>query len=150
MSGKRTLQKKKKKKTSHATDQKMSMTPIQKTTSLTLRRTFHLDLLAFPGWAANTPPFLPTFVDRLNGVNRQPSNVQKFNRQPSKKGKFYRQPSKSNCFSRQMVLRSFKCHSFNSSSRTAGSQRIVLSGTTSFHVPKYTHRYSLFFSFNYV
>ena len=33
-------------------------------------------------------------IERLNGVNRQPSNGQKFNRQPSKKGKFYRQPSK--------------------------------------------------------
>ena len=34
--------------------------------------------------------------------------------------------------SRQTALRSFK-------SRTAGSQRIFLTGITSFHVPKYTH-----------
>ena len=34
------------------------------------------------------------FQERLNGVNRQPSNGQKFNRAPSKKGKFYRQRSK--------------------------------------------------------
>ena len=36
-----------------------------------------------------------TFItERFNGVNRQPSNGQKFNRQPSKKVNFYRQPPK--------------------------------------------------------
>ena len=34
------------------------------------------------------------FKERLSGVNRHPTNGQKFNRQVSKKGKFYRQPSK--------------------------------------------------------
>ena len=34
------------------------------------------------------------FPERLNVVNREPSNGQKFNRQPSNKGKFYRQSSK--------------------------------------------------------
>ena len=42
--------------------------------------------------------------ERLNGVNRQPPNDQKFNRQLSKKGKFYRQPSKrAVVIGRQMV-----------------------------------------------
>ena len=68
--------------------------------------------------------------ERLNGVNRQPSNGQKINRQPSKKAVV---------ISRQTVSRSFKSHYFSCSSRTAGSQRIVLTGTTSFHVPKNTH-----------
>ena len=36
-------------------------------------------------------------------------------------------------------LRSFKPHYFSCSSRTAGSQRIVLIGTASFHVYRYTH-----------
>ena len=34
-------------------------------------------------------------------------------------------------------LRSLKSHYFSCSSRNAGSQRIVLTGTTSFHGPKY-------------
>ena len=37
-----------------------------------------------------------------------------------------------------MVLRSFKSQYFGCLSRTAGSQRILLTDTTSFHVPKYT------------
>ena len=39
--------------------------------------------------------------------------------------------------SRQTITRYFKSHYFSWSSRTAGSQRIVLTGTTGFHVPKY-------------
>ena len=39
--------------------------------------------------------------------------------------------------SRQTVTGSFKSHYFGWSSQTASSQRIVLTGTTSFHVPKY-------------
>ena len=34
----------------------------------------------------------------LNGVNRQPSNGQKFNRQPSKKGNFTVNRQRSNCY----------------------------------------------------
>ena len=76
----------------------------------------------------------PPKKERLNGVDRQPSNGQKFYRQPSKKGKFYRQPSK-----KQLLLGVKRFISFSCLSRTAGSQRIVLTGTTSFHVPKYTN-----------
>ena len=39
------------------------------------------------------PIISPGLYERLNGVNRQPSNVQKCSRQPSKTGNFYRQPS---------------------------------------------------------
>ena len=53
-----------------------------------------------------------------------------------KKGKFYSQPSKKAVvIRRETVSRSFKSHYFSYSSRTAG---IFLTGTTSFHVPKYT------------
>ena len=66
-------------------------------------------------------------IERPNGVNRQPSNGQKFKRQPTEKGKFYRQPSKREVvISRKRFLRSFKPQYFSCSSRTAGSQRIVL------------------------
>ena len=78
-----------------------------------------------------------TVDERLNGASRQPSNDQKFNRQPSKRGNFYRQPSKEAVIvSRQTVTGSFKSHCFSWSSRTAGSQRIFLTSTTSFYVPK--------------
>ena len=56
-----------------------------------------------------------------------------------KKGHFYRQPSKNVITCHHAALRSFKYHFFSCSSRTAGFQRIVLTGTTSSHVPKYTH-----------
>ena len=83
----------------------------------------------------------------LNGVNRQPSNGQKFNRQPSKKGIFL--PSnvkKVVIISRQMISRSFKSHYFSCSFRTAGSQteRIVLTSTSSLHVPKYIYVMAFF------
>ena len=52
----------------------------------------------------NTSYALPELFthERLNGVNRQPSNGQKFNRQSSKKGKFYNR-QKAVVISRQMV-----------------------------------------------
>ena len=54
---------------------------------------------------------------------------------PSKKDNFYPQLSKG----RQTVIGSVKSHYFSYPSRTAGSQRIVLTGTTCFHFLKYTH-----------
>ena len=84
--------------------------------------------------------------EHLNGVNCQPLNGLKFNRQPSKPGNFCRQPSrKAVIVNRQTVSRSFKSHYFSCLFWTASSQRIVLAGTTSFHVPKYTH-FTVFFS----
>ena len=79
-------------------------------------------------------------LERLNGVNRQPSNGQKGYCQPSKKREILPTTvKKADVISCQTVLRSSKSHYYCScSSRTAGSQRIVLTGTTSFHVPKYT------------
>ena len=73
-------------------------------------------------------------------VNRQPSNGQKGCCQPSKKREILPTTvKKADVISCQTVLRSSKSHYYCScSSRTAGSQRIVLTGTTSFHVPKYT------------
>ena len=41
--------------------------------------------------------------------------------------------------SSQTVSRSFKSHYFSCSYRTAGSQRIFLTGTNSFHVLKHIH-----------
>ena len=41
--------------------------------------------------------------------------------------------------SRQTVLRSFKCYYFSCTSWTTGSQRVVLTGTSSLHVPKYSY-----------
>ena len=85
----------------------------------------------------------PLFFERLNMVNRQPSNDQKFYRQPSKKVKFYRHPSN------MQLLLAVKCSvkwyqglsNLTISAThfwTAGSQRIVLTGTTSFHAPRFT------------
>ena len=82
--------------------------------------------------------------ERLNGftVSRQTAKNLTVNRdQPSKKN-FYHQPLK-----KQLLLavelfssKSFKSHYFSCSSLTPGSQRILLTtGSTSFHVPKYTH-----------
>ena len=61
--------------------------------------------------------------------NRQPSNGQKFNRQPSKK----------QLLSAVKRFQGLLNLCFSCSSRTAGSQRIILTGTTSFHFPKNTH-----------
>ena len=57
-----------------------------------------------------------------------------------KKGKFLPSAVKrAVVVSRQTASRSFKSHFFSFSSRTAGSPWIVFTGTTRFHVPKYTH-----------
>ena len=98
---------------------------------------------AFPSRSLELPRnFMTSLQKRLrNGVSRQSSNGRKFNRQPSKKAKFF--PStvkKAVVIRRQMVWGCFKSQYFSCSSRTAGSQRrVFLTGSTSFHIPKYTH-----------
>ena len=83
---------------------------------------------------------------RLNGVNRQPSNSWKFNRQPSKKGKFYRQPLKNAVAISRHWSNGFKVLQISLFqlliSDCCLSKNIALTGITtcSFHVPKYTHR----------
>ena len=68
-------------------------------------------------------------------VSRQTAKNLPVNRQ--KRGNFTVNRQKAVVIRRQTVLRSFKSQCFSLSSRTAGSQRIFLTGTTCFKVPKY-------------
>ena len=70
-------------------------------------------------------------------VSRQTAKNLNVNRQ--KRPKFTVDRQKGVVISRQTALKSFKSEYFSCSSRTVGSQRIFLTGTTGFHVPKYTH-----------
>ena len=70
-------------------------------------------------------------------VSRQTAKNLTVNRQ--KWGNLLSTVKKAGIVSRKTVSRSCKSHYFSCSSRTVGSQRIVLTGTTSLHVPKNTH-----------
>ena len=75
-------------------------------------------------------------LERLNRVNRQPSNGQKFNRQPSKKGKFYLQPSKKQLL---LAVKVFQISVFQLLISNCWLSKNLFNWylTTSFHVPKH-------------
>ena len=79
-------------------------------------------------------------LEGLNGVNRQPSHGQKFNRRPSKSGIFT--VNRQRKVQLSLAVKHFQGLSnltISVSRRTAGSQTDRITGTTSFHVPKYSH-----------